>query len=57
LAGHEPPGARSFSKAVFTEGRKGNEAIAINPYQIPKQTLFLPLMEKIQRVFAIFCSK
>jgi hypothetical protein len=48
---------RGFSKAVFTEGRKGNEEPGVGSHLISKPALFLPLMEKIQRRFAIFCSK
>jgi hypothetical protein len=38
---------RGFSKIFLTEGRKGNEETGVGPHQISKQTLFLPLMEKI----------
>jgi hypothetical protein len=50
-AGH----AAVFKKAIFTESRKGSEAMDVGSHQISKQARFLPLMAKVQQLFAIFC--
>jgi hypothetical protein len=55
--GRDRRARRGFPKAVFTEVREGNEATGVGSHQISKQALFLPLMEKIQRLFATFRSK
>jgi hypothetical protein len=49
--------AAAFKRAIFTEGRKGSEAMEVGSHQISKQALFLPLMAKVQQLLAIFCSK
>jgi hypothetical protein len=49
-----PPGAPRFLQSSFTEGRKGNEATGGRLRQASKQSLFLPLMTKLHRRFAIF---
>jgi hypothetical protein len=64
--GRDRRARRGFPKAVLTssfakamedrEGRKGNEATGVGSRQISKHALFLPLMGKIQRLFATFCK-
>jgi hypothetical protein len=53
--GRERRARRGFPKAVFTEGRQGNEETDVGSHQISKQALLLPLMANAQRRFATFC--